>query len=99
MGLGLRELIVILLIVLVIFGAKRLVSVGGDLGKALQSFRKGMREPAADDAATPPARLDPPATESPLPPAAGPGQGTTPRQDTTPGQGSPAAGERDRPAP
>jgi len=87
MGLGLRELIVILLIVLLIFGAKRLVGVGGDLGKALQSFRKGMREPAADDTQAPPARLDPPAAESPLPPAAG--------QAGVPGQ----AGERDRPAP
>ena len=88
MGFGIRELIIILLIVLVIFGAKRLVGVGGDLGKALQSFRKGMRDPAADEPA-PPARLDPPAAESPLPPAAGGGQAGS--------SGTPA--ERDRPAP
>ena len=89
MGLGLRELFVILLIVLVIFGAKRLVGIGGDLGKALQGFRKGMRESGTDDTDTPapPARLDPPATESPLPPAAG--------QSGVSGQ----TGERDRPAP
>lgn len=86
--LGIRELIFVLLIVLVVFGAKRLVSVGSDLGKALQSFRKGMRDPAADESA-PPAQLDPPASESPLPPAAGGGQAGS--------SGTPA--ERDRPAP
>ncbi len=59
MGLGLRELLVILLIVLIVFGTKRLISAGGDLGKAIQSFKKGVREaqepaklesPTADDA-------------------------------------------------
>lgn len=55
MGFGLRELIVILLIVLVVFGTKRLISAGGDLGKAIQSFKKGVRE-SQDE----PAKLDPP---------------------------------------
>lgn len=54
--LGFRELVIILLIVLIVFGTKRLISAGGDLGKAIQSFKKGMRE-AADE----PAKLDPPA--------------------------------------
>jgi len=56
MGFGLRELIVILLIVLVVFGTKRLISAGGDLGKAIQSFKKGVRDPQDE-----PAKLDPPA--------------------------------------
>jgi TatA/E family protein of Tat protein translocase len=34
--LGFRELVIILLIVLVVFGTKRLISAGGDLGKAIQ---------------------------------------------------------------
>ena len=56
--LGFRELVIILLIVLVVFGTKRLISAGGDLGKAIQSFKKGMRE-AQDE----PAKLDPPAPQ------------------------------------
>ena len=53
---GFRELVIILLIVLVVFGTKRLIGAGGDLGKAIQSFKKGMRE--ADDE---PSKLEPPA--------------------------------------
>ncbi|MGL6289397.1 MAG: twin-arginine translocase TatA/TatE family subunit [Silanimonas sp.] len=56
--LGVRELLIILAIVLVVFGTKRLISAGGDLGKAIQSFKKGMK-----DAQDEPAKLDPPAPQ------------------------------------
>ena len=36
------QLLIILLIVVLIFGTKRLKSIGGDLGGALKSFRKSM---------------------------------------------------------
>ncbi len=41
-GLGMPELIVILLIVLVIFGASRLPQLGEGLGKAIKGFKKGI---------------------------------------------------------
>ncbi len=44
MGFGAKELIIVLLIVLVIFGTKRLSSVGWDLGKAIKGFRKAVNE-------------------------------------------------------
>lgn len=44
MGFGAKELIIVLLIVLVIFGTKRLSSVGWDLGKAIKGFRKAVDE-------------------------------------------------------
>ena len=40
---GWRELIIILVIVLLVFGTKRLGNIGGDLGKAIQGFKKGMK--------------------------------------------------------
>jgi sec-independent protein translocase protein TatA len=43
-GLGMRELVVILLVVLVIFGAKKLRTVGSDLGHAVRGFKKAMSE-------------------------------------------------------
>jgi len=46
---GWRELLILLVIVLVVFGTKRLVNAGGDLGKAIQSFKKGMKEPDAEN--------------------------------------------------
>ncbi len=44
MGFGAKELIIVLIIVLVIFGTKRLSSVGWDLGKAIKGFRKAVNE-------------------------------------------------------
>jgi sec-independent protein translocase protein TatA len=52
-GINIWQLLIILLIVLLIFGTKRLKTLGGDLGGALKSFRKAMdhdedKEPIAD---------------------------------------------------
>lgn len=41
-GLGFSELLVILLIVLVIFGAGKLPQIGGNLGKAIRNFKTGV---------------------------------------------------------
>ena len=45
-GLGMPELIVILIIVLIIFGANRLPQLGEGLGKAIRGFKKGMSDDA-----------------------------------------------------
>lgn len=42
MGIGFKELLIILAIALLIFGAKRLKSIGSDLGGAVKGFRKAM---------------------------------------------------------
>jgi sec-independent protein translocase protein TatA len=44
-GLGTTELIIILVLVLVIFGAGKLPEIGGALGKGLRSFKKAVQEP------------------------------------------------------
>jgi sec-independent protein translocase protein TatA len=41
---GTTELLIILLVVIVIFGAGKLRNIGGDLGGALRSFKEGMQE-------------------------------------------------------
>lgn len=41
---GPTELIIILIIVLLIFGAKRLKNIGSDLGGAISGFKKSMKE-------------------------------------------------------
>lgn len=48
-GIGMPELIVILIIALVIFGAGRLPEIGKALGKAIQEFKKGTRDISSDD--------------------------------------------------
>lgn len=41
-GLGLSEVLVILLIIVVIFGARRLPEVGAGLGRAIKNFKTGV---------------------------------------------------------
>lgn len=41
-GISIWQLLIILVIVVMIFGTKRLKTLGGDLGGALKSFRKAM---------------------------------------------------------
>lgn len=49
MGIGMRELIIILLVVLLVFGAKRLRTIGSDLGAAVRGFKKSVGEGEAED--------------------------------------------------
>lgn len=44
MGISIWQLLIILAIVLVLFGAKRLRNVGGDLGGAIKGFRQAMKD-------------------------------------------------------
>lgn len=43
------QLLIILLIVVLIFGTRRLRTIGGDLGGALKSFRKAMDSDEKDE--------------------------------------------------
>ncbi|MHB9034280.1 MAG: twin-arginine translocase TatA/TatE family subunit [Anaerolineae bacterium] len=43
--IGPLELVIILLIVIAIFGAGKLASVGGSIGKAVKDFRVAVKEP------------------------------------------------------
>ena len=44
MGIGIKELLVILVIVIVLFGTKKLRNIGADLGGAIKSFRSAIKE-------------------------------------------------------
>lgn len=48
-GLGMPELLVVLVIVIIIFGASRLPQLGEGLGKAIKSFKKGIAESQDQD--------------------------------------------------
>ena len=51
MGLSVPQLLIILAIVLLLFGAKRLRSIGTDLGAAVKGFKGAVREEDEEDAA------------------------------------------------
>jgi sec-independent protein translocase protein TatA len=44
MGIGMKELLIILAIALLVFGAKKLKTIGSDLGGAVKGFKKAMNE-------------------------------------------------------
>jgi len=43
-GLGMPELLVIMVIVLVIFGANKLPQIGEGIGKGIRNFKKGVKD-------------------------------------------------------
>ena len=47
-GISMWQLLILLLIVVLVFGTKRLRNMGGDLGSAIKGFRKGMEDEKGD---------------------------------------------------
>jgi sec-independent protein translocase protein TatA len=43
-GISVWQLLILLLIVVLVFGTKRLRNIGSDLGSAVKGFRKGLEE-------------------------------------------------------
>jgi len=43
-GIGMPELIIILIIVVLVFGATRLPEIGSGVGKAIRNFKKSIKE-------------------------------------------------------
>lgn len=66
MGIGMRELILILLVCLVVFGAKKLRTVGSDLGHAVKGFKKAMSD-EEEEAKTPPKQIRSDGTDAEFP--------------------------------
>jgi sec-independent protein translocase protein TatA len=48
MGISIWQLLILLAVVILIFGTKKLKNVGGDLGSAIKSFKSAVKE--GDDA-------------------------------------------------
>lgn len=49
MGLGMSELLIVLAIVILFFGGKKLPQLGSSLGESIKNFKKGMNEKDNDD--------------------------------------------------
>ena len=72
-GLGPLELVVILLVLVMIFGATRLADLGGSLGKGIREFKRNVKE---DEEAEAEAAAQAAATSVPIPPPVAPVNGT-----------------------
>jgi sec-independent protein translocase protein TatA len=64
-NLGVTELVVIMVILLLVFGAKRLPEIGSSVGKGIREFKKSIREVKGsieedDGSGAPPRQIDAP---------------------------------------
>jgi sec-independent protein translocase protein TatA len=48
-GIGVQELLIILVILLFVFGAKNLPLLGSNMGRAISNFKRGLSEPEVID--------------------------------------------------
>ena len=57
-GISIWQLLIILAIVIMLFGTKRLRNIGSDLGSAVKGFRKSMSDDEASEEAAPDVDLE-----------------------------------------
>ena len=50
-GIGLPEMLVVLVIIFIVFGAGKLPEIGGAIGRSIKSFKKATHDPDEIDAA------------------------------------------------
>ncbi|MBS3952515.1 MAG: twin-arginine translocase TatA/TatE family subunit [Methylomicrobium sp.] len=48
MGISVTQLVIIMVIVIVLFGTKRIRTIGSDVGEAIKNFRSSMKEGEGD---------------------------------------------------
>jgi len=48
-GIGVQELLVVLVIALIVFGGKNLPQIGASMGRAIINFKKGITDTAASE--------------------------------------------------
>jgi len=59
-NLGFTEIAILLLILVLFFGAKRISEIGASIGKGIKEFKRGLKDEAVEP---------PPSSDAPLPPA------------------------------
>jgi sec-independent protein translocase protein TatA len=67
MDLSLTHVLILLVIALLVFGAKRIPEIGSSLGQGIREFKKSLKEVGSDQPPPPP----PPTSSSSLPPTGG----------------------------
>lgn len=67
-NLGFTEILIILLVLLLVFGARRIPEIGSSLGRGIKEFKRSIRDVTEDEPRVMP---PPPPTSSNAPPSGG----------------------------
>jgi len=70
MELSLPHILILLVIALLVFGAKRIPEIGSSLGKGIREFKNSLKE-VSEDQPQPPLSPPSPGTSSTVPPSGG----------------------------
>lgn len=70
MELSLPHILILLVIALLVFGAKRIPEIGSSLGKGIREFKNSLKDVTSDEA-SPPLSPPPSGTSSSVPPTGG----------------------------
>lgn len=70
--LSLSHILILLLVLVLVFGAKRIPEIGSSLGQGIKEFKRSLKEATGDDqSAAPPRNVQPPTTSSSSVPSGG----------------------------
>ena len=63
--LSFSHILILLLVLVLVFGARRIPEIGSSLGQGIKEFRRSLKDATSDEPPAPP-RVQPPPTSGPL---------------------------------
>jgi sec-independent protein translocase protein TatA len=63
-GLSLSHILILLLILVLVFGAKRIPEIGSSLGQGIKEFKRSLKDATSDEPPSAPRNVQPPTTSS-----------------------------------
>jgi sec-independent protein translocase protein TatA len=62
--LSFSHILILLLVLVLVFGAKRIPEIGSSLGQGIKEFKRSLKDATSDDLPPPPRGVQPPASSS-----------------------------------
>ena len=63
-GLSLSHILILLLILVLVFGAKRIPEIGSSLGQGIKEFKRSLKDATSEEQPSPPRNVQPPTSGS-----------------------------------
>ncbi|PYO44158.1 MAG: twin-arginine translocase TatA/TatE family subunit [Gemmatimonadetes bacterium] len=64
--LSFSHILILLLVLVLVFGAKRIPEIGSSLGQGIKEFKRSLKDATSDDISPPPRNVQPPTSSGPL---------------------------------